>query len=204
MKLIVYLLALSALLGFSSLAQAAPATSVDTSGNIQFTFNDVPSVRIAPVGNVAGGSACPPASEGAIRFNQLLKSFEGCDGTRWRSFSDFDTRQWVSMKSLRAFGIPYTNNTGQAIEVSLMTFSGCVPGVGSCPASTPYPNATPMHCAASIAINGVMASYQFANSPGETSMCNVKAVVPAGATYVGNNDGWPTNDIYLYEWAELR
>ena len=206
----IWFLAMLLLLGSVSFAQAAAAptpaakaeTSMDTDGNIQFKFGDTPSIKMAPAGAGAAGGACSATSAGALRYNTFVKSFEGCDGVRWRSFSDFDTRKWYDVKASRSWRTPYVNTTNHAIEVSVMTYSGCTPDGAGCPWATPYPNPSPTHCAASITVDGVFADYQFMNAPGQTSMCNAKAVVPVGSTYMVNNDGW--TDIYLFSWAELR
>lgn len=76
------------LLGLPSAAFAQAASSQDSDGNIQFTFNGASSIKVAPAGGGVANQPCPATSEGAIRYNSTLKSFEGCDGTRWSGFTN--------------------------------------------------------------------------------------------------------------------
>ena len=80
MRMIIMIAAL--LIGLPSFAHAQAATSQDVDGNVQFMFNGVSSIKVAPVGAVAN-QPCPATSAGAIRYNQGTGAFEGCDNTNF-------------------------------------------------------------------------------------------------------------------------
>ncbi len=105
---------------FSSLpsALAETGTSIDSKNNIQFIFNDVASIKIAPSSTAAAGSACAtpldiktgkPVYEGAMRFNDTLNDIEFCNGTVWAGMSQ-----------------PYP--TGYAVSVD---YSNCTAAIAS-------------------------------------------------------------------------
>jgi|GEM_PF-2528469 len=131
---------------------------------------------------------------------------------KWKSMTssaDLNSRTWVNYDtSARGYRVPYVNNTGHVIEVNVSTYSGCrdmsnticqtYPFIGITPGGSPY-----THCSASIKVNGMIVDYHFMNSAtGAELLCNAYATVPAGATYIIDNDGW--GDIYLFRWSELR
>ncbi len=77
----------SALAAPPSSTMKQPGASVDSDGNIQFTFDNQASIRVAPISDKAV-EACAPTSEGAIRYNThaSIKSLQVCDGIAWKGF----------------------------------------------------------------------------------------------------------------------
>lgn len=165
------------------------AMTILPNGNIGLGTEN-PSTLLDVNGDVKIGKSsaiCSKSNEGSLRYDNQKKLFLGCNGNSWVSLSSgFDNLNWYNVTSIRALGSPYINTTGHPIQVSVSTYSG--------------PNGS--RCASSIFVDGISLGYQFINNSIGAAMCNSTAIIPAGATYVAHNDGWP--DITLFSWSELR
>jgi len=178
---VVFAFCLSCIIPFSPVkaADSAVSTALDDAKNLSFNFGSESSLKIAPPAQL-----CAADTEGAIRYNKAAKKMEWCDGTSWSPFSQ-PKRTWVSYTGTSA-RIPlkeYTNDTDHDIEVSVQFYSG----------------ASGSTCSSAIGLkDGTGLSYQFVNHSLGAAMCDARATIPPGATYIIS--GLES----LYGWAELR
>lgn len=187
------------LLGFAGPVHAAAApppsppqasSSQDDAGNIQFTFNSQPSIKVAPASNASVGSSCVAGAgatnEGAIRYNRNLKNVEFCDGATWKAFAGMvDSRRWYNVTASRAFNTIYTNNSSTPIIVSVSVL-----GSGSM---------------AQLWIDGVYIGESGGSGGpvGNKYRGQLSGIVPVGSTYSVQDVGtYPSDPIDA--WAEFR